>query len=303
MRFLISVFFLSSLVFSFEYDMQPTKVDENVWCFLGKLEAPSKENGGAMSNSCYVKTDKGYVVIDSGPSFKFAQYSYNIMKSKADLPVLKVINTHYHDDHWLGNSFYKDKFGAELIGVELQDKNYKPGDKTRMFQLMPEIMEGTRIVKLDRHVNNDETLSVGDTKFELIPIEYKAHTPEDIFVFLPKKKVVFSGDLVMNGRITSNRDGSVLGEIKALKKINSLSWSKLVPGHGHDTGKTATDESVEYFTTLKTEILKAIEDGVEAVDINKHVTMEKFKDKAMFNELNSRNVFDGFAELEFYDGE
>ena len=31
--------------------------------------------------------------------------------------------------------------------------------------------------------------------------------------------------------------------------------------------------------------------------------MDDFKDVAMFDELNSRNVFDAFRELEFYDEE
>ena len=31
--------------------------------------------------------------------------------------------------------------------------------------------------------------------------------------------------------------------------------------------------------------------------------MDDFKDVAIFDELNSRNVFDAFRELEFYDEE
>ncbi len=301
-KIVITLLICSVSLFGFDYNLKPTKVSQNVWCFFGKLEVPNNQNGGNMSNSCYVKTTDGYVLIDSGPTYKFAKQAYEAMSKIEKLPVKVVINTHDHDDHWLGNSFYKEKFNAKLIGVELQEKNYKPGDKTRMFHLLnKDIVEGTKIVKLDEYVNEVKTLNIGNEEFTLVPIGTKAHTPEDIFVYMPKRKILFSGDLVMNGRVTSNRDGSVIGSLKALDMINSKKWDILVAGHGFDTSKTATDEYVQYFTLLKQRIMKAVEDDVGADEVTNIIKMEEFKDKAMYDEVNSRNVFDAYGELEFYE--
>ena len=44
------------------------------------------------------------------------------------------------------------------------------------------------------------------------------------------------------------------------------------------------------FHTFKTRVLEAIEAGITADEISKVVTMDDFKDIAMFDELNSRNV-------------
>ncbi|PIF03956.1 MAG: MBL fold metallo-hydrolase [Arcobacter sp.] len=303
-KIILGLIISSLTLFGFEYKLEPKKVSDNVWCFFGKLEKVTKENGGYMSNSCYVKTKNSYVVIDSGPTYNFAKEAYKVMSKIKKLPVKAVINTHDHDDHWLGNSFYKETFDAQLIGVELQDKNYKAGDKTRMFHLLSEdAIKGTKIVKLDKHIKKLTTLQFGGEKFILVPIGTKAHTAEDIFIFMPKRKILFSGDLVMNGRITSNRDGSVIGSLKALEMINSYKWEILIPGHGFDISKTATDEFVQYFTLLKKRVLKAVEEDVGASEVNNFVHLNEFKDKALFEELNKSNIFDAYRELEFYEEE
>jgi glyoxylase-like metal-dependent hydrolase (beta-lactamase superfamily II) len=302
---IITLFFTSLLpADTFDYKLTPKKISENVWCFFGALEPPSKENGGAMVNSCYVKTKDSFVVIDSGPSYQFATQSYIAMSKIAKLPVKVVIASHEHDDHWLGNNYYKEKFSSKLIGSESIDLNHNVGDQTRMFQtLSKSAIKGTKIVKLDQHIKEPTIITVGGEVFEIIPIGEKAHSSEDLFIYMPKKKVLFAGDVVMNGRITSNRDGSIIGQLKAHKLIKSKDWNILIAGHGFITDKTAMDESSQYFTLLKQRVSKALEDDIEADKITKIVKMKEFEDKAMYKELNARNVLDAFIELELVDEE
>ena len=143
----------------FDYKLSPTKVSDNVWCFLGVLEGPNKENAGNMVNTCYVKTSDSFVVIDSGPSYQYAKQAYEQMSKVAKLPVKTVIITHEHDDHWLGNGYYKEKFNAEIIGPKYINEHYKDGDKTRMYRILPEnAIKGTKIVKIDK--TPDKTLKL-----------------------------------------------------------------------------------------------------------------------------------------------
>lgn len=285
---------------TFDYKLEPKQVSENVWCFLGVLEGPSKTNAGAMSNTCYIKTKESFVVFDSGPSYAYAKQAYAQMSKIAKLPVDTVILSHEHDDHWLGNNFYKEEFNAALIGPKSINENYKAGDETRMFRVLPkEAIEGTKIIRVDRSPQKSLLLSIGGEIFEIVPVETKAHTEEDYFVYMPKRKVLFAGDLVMNGRITSNRHGSLSGQLKAIEMIKSRDWDVLVPGHGFDTGKTALDEAELYFSLLHKRISKALDDDVEMTEIGSVIKMEEFKDKAMFKVLNGQNVADAFTEMEF----
>ncbi len=288
----------------FDYKLKPKKVADDVWCFFGALDKPTKENAGNMANNCYVKTNDGYFLMDTGPSYQFAKQAYSAMKKIADLPVKYVVNSHNHDDHWLGNDFYKKEFNATLIGPETINTNYKEGDKTRMYNVLPKnAIEGTHIIKLDKTPKKPFTLSFGGKEFKIIPMAVKAHTVDDIFVYMPKEKVLFAGDLVMNGRITSNRDGSVMGQIKAIDMIDKLDWKVLVPGHGLITGKHAVDEARLYFKLLKERIMKALDEDVDATEITEKVTLPEFKDKAMYDILNAQNVGYAFDELEMLDDE
>jgi len=120
---------------------------------------------------------------------------------------------------------------------------------------------------------------------------------------MPKRKVVFAGDLVMNGRITSGRDGSVMGQLKAIDMLRKLDWKVLVPGHGFITDGTAMDEAEQYFTLTKERILKALEDDIDATEITEKVTLPEFKDKAMYDILNAQNIGYAYDELEMLDDE
>lgn len=294
----------TACAFAFNYDLKPQKVSEDVWCFFGKLEPPTKENAGFMSNSCYIKTTDSYVLIDTGASYGFAKQAYEAMEKIEKLPVNTIITTHIHDDHWLGNNFYKEKFNSKIYAPALLNKEYNENSEIRgLGVLSDEEKKGTKFVPADEIISEETTLKIGNKEIIITPTKVKAHTADDLFVYLPKDKVLFSGDIVMNGRVTSNRDGSVLGTLKALDMINFKDWEILVAGHGTDTSKTAIDETTKYFTLLKQRVMEAIENDIGADEITQIVTMEEFKDKGLYDELNSKNVFDAFRELEFYEGE
>ena len=295
----LAVFSLNLM--GFDYKLEPKKVSDNVWCFFGKLEMPTKENGGDMSNHCYIKGKSSYILLDSGPTYKYAQSAYKEMSKIEKLPVSYVLNTHEHDDHWMGNSFYKEKFNAKLIGVELQDKNYQEGQGTRMHKLLThDAIEGTKIVKLDLHIKEKKNITLDGEKFEFNPVG-QGHSNYDVFIYMPDRKVLFSGDLVMNGRITSNREGLVIGQIEALKTIKKYDFNVLVPGHGYDFSKKAMDESIKYFSLMKKRVLEAVEEDVGLEGVTKFVKMLEYKDKKMFDLLNSPNVYRAYSELEFYE--
>jgi glyoxylase-like metal-dependent hydrolase (beta-lactamase superfamily II) len=287
---------------AFDYNLKPKKIADNVWCFFGAIEPPTKENAGNMANNCYIKTKDSYVVMDTGPSFQFAKQAYASMKKIEDLPVSHIIISHEHDDHWLGNDFYKKEFNTKLIGPESVNTEYKEGTPTRMFNVLPKnAIEGTHIIKLDEIPKTKTSITVGGEKFDIIPMDTKAHTGDDIFVYMPERKILFAGDLVMNGRITSGRHGSVMGQLKALAMMQKLDWKILIPGHGFITDGTAMDEASLYFNLTKERVLKAIDEDVDATEINEVVKLIEFKDKAMYDILNAHNIGFAFDELEMLD--
>jgi len=233
------------------------------------------------------------------------------MKKIADMPVKTVIISHEHDDHWLGNSYYKKTFDAKIIGPESINENYYgprhidgkdyPGMQTRMIKaLYQNAIRGTTLVKVDESFDETTKFTISGVNMEYVKVGY-AHSEEDWFLYLPDDKVVLVADVVMNGRVTSNRDGIVIGQINALNAIKSREWDYLVPGHGFITDKSAADESVQYFSLLKDRVLEKMDDGVVADFITKEVTLDEFRDKDLYYVLSPGNVFRSYEELEMYD--
>jgi len=288
------------------FNIEPKKVADGVWCMLGALEMPTAENAGFMSNSCYIQTNDGWVLWDTGATYKFAKATYEAMnKIVPDLEVKTILFSHEHDDHWLGSAYYKEKFNSKTIGTKIINERYKPGHEpdTRMFQILNPIdVEKTKIIPVDEIAKTGETtkLNLGGVEMEYISLN-QAHSEDDFLLYLPGKKVILTADVVMNGRVTSNRNGTVMGQLAALELIKSKEWDVLVPGHGFNTGKTAMDESMKYFTQMKDQILAALDNDVEATEINEVVTLPDFKDKNMYDILNSNNVSRSYTELEMLD--
>ncbi|BAF71463.1 MBL fold metallo-hydrolase [Sulfurovum sp. NBC37-1] len=303
MKHIVLISLMSLFLQAFEYNLVPKKVAEDTYCFFGKLENISKENGGNMVNTCFVHTKEGFVVIDSGPTYDYASQAYERMQQIAKLPVKYVITTHDHDDHWLGNSFYKSK-GALLIGPRTYEQNVVAGMETRMQRVLGKELYGkTSIVKLDTIVDNNLTLKAGDKVFMISQPVKAAHTKGDLIVFLKGQKVLFAGDLVFSGRLTSLRDGSLVGSLEALDKIDAYGAKVIVGGHGYETDATVTKHFRSYLQEMKKEVQDALDEDVGMEDITKKVTMPQYKNMKLYDVLHARNVLDAYKELEMIEDE
>jgi len=300
-----------------DYHLKPVQVSKRVWCFFGAMQMPTKENAGDMSNSCYIKGNDSWIAWDSGPSYIFAKQAHAAMKKIKDMPVKSVIVSHEHDDHWLGNNYYKETQGATIIGPRSVNVNYLGYDEetqkkkadtreippqTRMIRaLYQDAIRQTKLVPVDRSFHDTTKFKLHGIQFEYVKVGY-AHSEEDWFLYLPEDKVVLVGDVVMNGRVTSNRDGIVIGQMQALNAIKSRDWNQLVPGHGFVTDKTAANESIQYFALMAERVMNARDElEVIADDITRYVTLDEFRDKDLYYLLSPGNVFRSYEELEMYD--
>ena len=301
MKIFISILLILSSVFGFEYHLNPKRVAKNIYCFFGKAENISKQNAGNIVNTCFIQTKAGFVVIDSGPTYAYASQAYAQMQKISKLPVKYVIVTHDHDDHWQGNSFYKSK-GTLLIGPRTYEQNVIVGMETRMQRILGKALYGqTKIVPLDTIVDDNLTLTVGKDTFEIKQLTSIAHTKGDLVIYLKKQNVLFAGDLVFNDRITSLRDGSILGSLDTLKKIDAYHAKVIVGGHGYRTDANATQSLKAYLSQMKKEILDAQDNDIGMEEINKKVTMPNFRHMKLYNVLHKRNVLDAYKELEMME--
>jgi glyoxylase-like metal-dependent hydrolase (beta-lactamase superfamily II) len=177
--------------------------------------------------------------------------------------------------------------------------------QTRIERILGKALFGkTKIVKLDRVIDSNLTLRLGETLFEIAQPLFVAHTKGDLIVYLPKQKVLFAGDLVFNGRVTSLRDGSIVGSLKALDIIDSYQAKHIIGGHGYLSDENATKELRSYLSILKREVLDALDKDIGMDEVTQKVKMPPYFQKLkLYDVLHKRTVLDAYKELELMDDE
>ncbi len=75
-------------------------------------------------NAAVILTDDGVVVVDSHSKPSAAYALYKQIQAMTQQPIRKIINTHFHWDHWQGNQVYAQAFpDLEIIASERTREN------------------------------------------------------------------------------------------------------------------------------------------------------------------------------------
>lgn len=292
------VFAITSLS-AYDYALKPIRVTSDVHCFFGKPEIMDKTNNGNIVNSCYIDAGEGYVVVDTGPSYAYAQSAYNAMQKIKSLPVKLVINTHIHDDHWLGNNYFTEQ-GIRVLGTDDFKVNADMSEPTRMqTYISGEAYAKTKPTLPTEMISSNTTLNIGNQKLQLKIAKHKAHTAKDMVVYLPKSEVLIAADLVFNDRLPSVRGGDINGWLLALDELDTLKAKHVVGGHGNRTDKDAAAMTRGYFTQMRSEIRAAIAEGLSIDDTIKKVTMERYKKYKLYEGTHRHNVEASYRVLEW----
>ena len=294
---LVLVFFVHSL-FAFNYNLKPEKVNATTYCFFGSPEMINTHNNGNMVNSCFVNMGKSYLVIDSGPTYQYAQQAYSKIKEIKNLPISYVINTHVHDDHWLGNGYYKE-LGVDIVG-SIKFQNEVKLDETRMQRrVSKEAYEKTTQVFPNIFVDKEKVLDINGKKVQITSVNKKAHTNSDLIVYVPENATLFAGDIVFNSRLPSLRDGNIQGWIKELEKIKAMKVNYIIGGHGKMVRLHSVDFTYNYLVELRDQVAKALNDGKDIEDAINSITMSSYKNINMYDSLQKQNVETAYRTMEW----
>jgi glyoxylase-like metal-dependent hydrolase (beta-lactamase superfamily II) len=288
-----------STLSGFEFDLKPQRITPEVTCFFGEPEAMNKSNNGNMVNTCYVDTKKSYVVIDSGSSYLYADAAYKAMQKIKPQPVELVINTHVHDDHWLGNGYFVKK-GIIVLGSDDFAINASIESPTRMqTNISPQAYALTVPTRPTELIHSDKTLKIGDQELQLHIMKKKAHSDKDMVIFLPKSKTLFAGDLVFNDRVPFLVGGDINGWIDALDELKKLKATTIIGGHGLRTDKKSAEMTYNYLTDMRSQVRAAIADGIGIDEAMAKVTMSHYKSLKMYETLHRGNVEASYRMLEW----
>lgn len=242
------------------------QISRHVWMIYSPDGFPTPENQGMMCNITFVNTARGVVVVDSGASVQIGEMAIRQLNKTLGKPVVAIINTHYHGDHWLGN----DAFAAAYSGVPIYAH---PGAikeirgiqgsmwRTLMEQWTNQATAGTRVVPPTEALEGGRELKFGDVTLRIHHYG-KAHTPYDLCVEVLEDKLTCVGDVAMDRRIANMDDGSYVGTFETYRALEKEAASSIwLPGHG-EPGADVLRWNRELFEGIYQPCERAVKEGL-----------------------------------------
>ncbi|MBN2866994.1 MAG: MBL fold metallo-hydrolase [Thiotrichales bacterium] len=258
-------------------DIAAIKVSEHCYMIPAMGDHPTPDNFGMFSNPGFVVTKEGVVVVDSGSSVQIGEMILRQIKAVTDQPVVKVINTHFHGDHWLGNhAFVAANPKVEIYAHPLCIENLKSGQDKFWFDFMQQNtnnkITGTVMTLPDKTFNGGESFTLGGVEFKIHHFG-QMHTVSDLAVEVVNDKALYTGDMVMR-RVANMEDGSYRGSIEGLTKMAEMNLTHYIPMHGKADGVALINEGKTFMETLYNSVVELYDQGLSDFEM-KPIIMEK----------------------------
>lgn len=284
-------------------EMVARQVSPSAWYVQGLSAVGSSANQNFISNAGFVVTPAGVLVIDALGSPALATRLLAEIAKVTALPVTHVIVTHYHADHIFGLQVFQ-ALGARVV-AHRGALAYLNSDAARQRlavsrqDLAPWVDEQTRLVQPDLWLDGPHELLLGGTRIQIKPLG-PAHTPEDLAVYLPEDKVLYTGDLVFRGRLPFVGQADSRRWIGALDELLALGPTAMVPGHGAPSTTPRQDMQLTrdyllYLRSVMAQAAKNLEPFEQAYDA---ADWSRFERVPMFGIVNRMNAYNTYLLLE-----
>lgn len=240
------------------------RLAEGVYAVLGDTGRGSE----GRSNAGFIVTRRGVVVVDALASPRQGEALLRTIRRVTRQPIRWLILTHHHPDHTFGAVVFR-RAGAKVIA--------HPDARTLASEGGPDALlaNWVRVVGLDamrgfefadsadRPVSGSDTLRLGGRAI-VITHPGAGHTPGDLVVWVPRERVLFAGDLLVEDGVTMVVDGGAAALRRCLDFIDSLHPGIVVPGHGAIPGTpdALVGRTRAYIAGLAADMRAAVEHAV-----------------------------------------
>ena len=285
---------MSPALLAVAVSIAPAQADRRVTALAeGVYEIEHAGYGGG--NTTVILGDRQVLVVDTCFLPSAAREDIAQIRKWTDKPVSFVLNTHFHNDHNIGNRAYMDAFPGVTIIAHAETKKdmdrFGPGSEGREKKSMARLQQmlvsgktasGVALTEDDeeqvRHAIAAESAVLKELKnleFQSATLTFehelsidlggrevqvrflgRGNTAGDAIAYLPKEKILVAGDLIVSP-IPYIYDGYPSEWIQTLRKLEELDAGTIVPGHGPILHDRAPIELIR-------ELLKSAVDQVNA---------------------------------------
>jgi cyclase len=296
-----------------------------------------------QGNTLVIIGDTSVLVVDSCYLQSSAREDITQIRQWTDKPVRFLVNTHEHGDHNFGNRAYADAFpGISIIAqaetlrtMKLRQPPFVAQYQERAVRFQKELDEGKdgagnplsevgrqdlrdaiagsnavwpefRELKLrfpDVTFDKEMNIDLGNRVVELKYLGL-GNTVGDAVVYLPKERILATGDLV-DSPVPYLGGGFPVAQIETLKTMLRLDADTIVPGHGDVLrGKSYVEMEIAFLEAVVGAINDEIgRSGATAhrrlaeikVAVAKNAGIDSWRQKFAGDDPENRDFFDSLA--------
>jgi len=283
-------------------DMRLQQVSEHVYYVQGEAGVAT-DNEGFISNATVILTTDGIVLVDALGTPSLAAMLLEKLREISDLPVVKVIVTHYHADHIYGLQVFKEQ-GAQIVAPagfrEYLDAPVAAERlEERQFTLDPWVNEHTYLVEPDEVIDQNTRFRLGGIDFELNYLG-QAHSDGDLSVLIKPDQVLISGDLIFEGRVPFTGSADTAHWLALLQSLDNTRLAALVPGHGPvgDDPNAAIELTSRYLLAVRAVMKVAVDDFVDFDEAFNHADWSEFESLPAFDAAHRGNAYGMYLSIE-----
>lgn len=285
-----------------DVDMKLVQVSPHAYFVQGKA-GTAIENSGFISNAGFVVTPEGIVVFDALGTPSLASKLLGKIRSVSSAPIKAVVMSHYHADHLYGLQVFKEQ-GARVY-APTGARDYLSSDTAenllaaRRKLLAPWVNESTQLVVPDVYVEKDMELEFGGITLQITPLG-RAHSEGDLAMMVKPDNVLFSGDIIFEGRIPFIGEANTRNWMKTLDSLRGIKVAALIPGHGPlaKNPDKVIDSTYHYLATLRKHMQVAVDNGDVFGEAYDKIDWGDLALLPAFFEANRRNAYNVYLSIE-----
>jgi len=265
--------FAGSARADFDYQLEARELAAGVFVVEGSTEHFTFENGGNIVNIGFIVGDDGVLVIDTGPSRLYGEQLRALIERTTDKPIVRVINSHHHPDHFFGNQAFADLPIAALPQTIAAMQAEAGGFADNLYRIVGNAMFGTEVVM------PGETLAAGDIRLGQRRIELIAlsgHSVADLVLLDHPSGVLFASDMVYYQRAATTPHANPEDWLQSLDRLEGLDFDILVPGHGPLGDAAAIAQTRDYLQWLTAHLDAAAARGADMAELMYAPLPERF---------------------------
>lgn len=248
----------------------------------GVYGAIANPGAGAMSNSGIIDLGNEVLIVDTFTTPGAARALKQVAEELTQKKVKYVFNTHYHGDHTFGNQIFRDatiisttetrnlhmeknKIGdletekkeMEAYLMQLEERLSNERNPIAKRSVINQLYEMTKVFEEieelqiipPNHLFKEKLVIEGECRVVECYCFGGGHTESDSVIYLPKERILFSGDLVLEKLHPPIYNSAMF--IENLRKLLELEIKQIVTGHGGIVQKGQINLLINYFNDLR----------------------------------------------------